>query len=265
MFDPSTVMKKVQYLIIDSEFVNGTNNNFSVTFGITSNTFIEDMREVIGIKVVDFYITQIGGSDDGTGNTAKFVDIVCPQVPMVAQMLSERTGTVLARIPLERNFNGSTNFIMNDKQWKSFTRETKYFNPITIHRLDFQLWEHQGDGDYVTLQPDAEFYMVLEITTRDATAPPEDTNLLIVESVEKLCKKVEKLTKIIQNPPPPPKQKTPLSYVLIALILLIGFGYMIFKMFKTPTPGPQQLLPQVFRPPQVPLRVPGVLPGPRLL
>ena len=69
-------MKKVQYLIIDSEFVNGTNNNFSVTFGITSNTFIEDMREVIGIKVVDFYITQIGGSDDGTGNTAKFVESV---------------------------------------------------------------------------------------------------------------------------------------------------------------------------------------------
>lgn len=254
-------MKKIQYLIIDSEFVNGTNNNFSVTFGITSNTFIEDMREVIGIKVVDFYITQIGSNDDGTGNTAKFVDIICPQVPAVAQLLSERTGMVLTRIPLERNFHNSSNFIMNDKQWSPFIRETKYFNPITIHRLDFQMWEHQGDGDYLPLQPDAEFYMILEITTRDATAPPEDTNLRVVESIEKLCKKFDRLAKVIQNPPPPPVKKTPLSYVLIGLTIVIGIIYMLFKTFNGSPSSP----PNILRPPQIPLRAPGVLPGPRLL
>jgi len=259
-------MKKVQYLIVDSEFVIGTNNNFSVNFDITSNTFIEDMREVIGIKVVDFYVTQIGESGDGRSNQAKFIDIVCPDVPMVAQMLSERTGTVLCRVPLERSFDGSANFVVHDKQWKSFTRETKYFNPISIQKLSFQLYEHQGDGDYVPLQPDAEFYMVLEITTRDATAPPEDTNLRVVEAVDKLGKKFDRLAKIIQNPPPPPKTKTPLSHVVIIILLILGIGFMVMKSMRgspataVPAPVPSMMPAPV----PVTLRVPGAMPS-RLL
>ena len=181
-------MKTVQYLIIDSEFVHGTNNNFSVTFDNSSNTFIDNMRDVIGIKVVEFYVTQIGSASNGVGNEAKFLDIICPQVPTPGQMLSERNGQVLARIALERSFGGSSNLIIHDKQWKPFTRSTKYFNPITIKRLDFLIYEHQGDMDYLPLQPDSEFYMILEITTRDPESPPEDTNLRVVEVVEKLCK-----------------------------------------------------------------------------
>lgn len=255
-------MKKVQYLIIDSEFVNGTNNNFSVSFDITSNTFIEDMRDVIGIKVVDFYVTQIGESGDGRHDQAKFIDIICHDVPTTAQMLSERTGKVLCRVPLERGFNGSANFLIHDKQWRSFTRETKYFNPITIQKLNFELWEHQGDGDYVPLQPDAEFYMVLEITTRDAKAPPEDTNLRVVEAIEKLGKKFDRLSKSIQNPPPPPKQKIPLGYVFIGVVILAGIIYM-FTRSRTPSQGVPVPQP-VMAAPAVPLRVPGALPS-RLL
>lgn len=248
-------MKKVQYLIVDSEFVNGTNNVFSVNFDITSNTFIEDMRDVIGIKVVDFYVTQIGeGGDDGRSNQAKFIDIICHDVPTVAQMLSERTGQVLCRVPLERGFNGSADFVVHDKQWKSFTRETKYFNPITIKKLNFELWEHQGDGDYVPLQPDAEFYMVLEITTRDPNAPPEDTNLRVVEAVEKLGKKFDRLSKSIQNPPPPQKQKIPMSYVFIGVVIIAGIVYMLTRTKTTPPS-----VPLVLAPPVIPLRVPGAL------
>jgi hypothetical protein len=248
-------MKKVQYLIVDSEFVNGTNNVFSISFDITSNTFIEDMRDVIGIKVVDFYVTQIGeGGDDGRSNQAKFIDIICHDVPTVAQMLSERTGQVLCRVPLERGFNGSSNFVVHDKQWKSFTRETKYFNPITIKKLNFELWEHQGDGDYVPLQPDAEFYMVLEITTRDANSPPEDTNLRVVEAVEKLGKKFDRLSKSIQNPPAPQKQKIPMSYVFIGVVIIAGIVYMLTKTKTTPPSAPL-----VLAPPVIPLRVPGAL------
>ena len=253
-------MKKVQYLIIDSEFVNGTNNNFSVSFDITSNTFIEDTRDVIGIKVVDFYVTQVGeGGDDGRSNQAKFIDIICHDVPTVAQMLSERNGQVLCRVPLERGYNGSSNFVVHDKQWKSFTRETKYFNPITIQKLNFELWEHQGDGDYVPLQPDAEFYMVLEITSRDPTAPPEDTNLRVVEAVEKLGKKFDRLAKSIQNPPPPPKQKISLNYIILAILLMGGLFYLFKKSQSTAPPGLGSVPV-----PQVPLRVPGALPS-RLL
>jgi hypothetical protein len=250
-------MKKVQYLIVDSEFVNGTNNNFTITFDNSSNTFIEDMRDVIGLKVVDFYVTQIGeGGDDGRSNQAKFIDIICHDVPTVAQMLSERTGQVLCRVPLERGFNGSSNFVVHDKQWKSFTRETKYFNPITIQKLNFELWEHQGDGDYVPLQPDAEFYMVLEITSRDPQAPPEDTNLRVVEAVEKLGKKFDRLAKSIQNPPPPPKQKIPLGYIFIGLVVIGGLVYVIKRSMTKNVSVPVA--------PPVPLRAPGVLPS-RLL
>jgi hypothetical protein len=254
-------MKKVQYLIVDSEFVNGTNNNFTITFDNSSNTFIEDMRDVIGLKVVDFYVTQIGeGGDDGRSNQAKFIDIICHDVPTVAQMLSERTGQVLCRVPLERGFNGSSNFVIHDKQWKSFTRETKYFNPITIQKLNFEMWEHQGDGDYVPLQPDAEFYMVLEITSRDPQAPPEDTNLRVVEAVEKLGKKFDRLAKSIQNPPPPPKQKIPLGYLFIGLVVIGGLVYVI-KRSMTKNVSASVAVPVV---PAVPLRAPGVLPS-RLL
>jgi hypothetical protein len=259
-------MKKIQYLIVDSDFVIGTNNNFSVNFSITSNTFIEDMRDVIGIKVVDFYVTQVGeGGDDGRSNQAKFIDIICHDIPTVAQMLSERNGQVLCRVPLERGFNGSSNFVVHDKQWKSFTRETKYFNPITIQKLNFELWEHQGDGDYVPLQPDAEFYMVLEITSRDPTAPPEDTNLRVVEAVEKLGKKFDRLAKSIQNPPPPPKQKIPLGYIFIGVVIVAGVIYMLTRSrsITTAVPGPV-VGPPVLAPPAVPLRVPGALPS-RLL
>jgi hypothetical protein len=253
-------MKKVQYLIVDSEFVTGTNNNFSVTFSTSSNTFIEDMRDVIGIKVVDFYVTQIGaGGDDGRSNQAKFIDIICDDVPTSAQMLSERTGQVLCRVPLERGFNGSNNFVVHDKQWKAFSRETKYFNPITIQKLHFELWEHQGDGDYVPLQPDAEFYMILEITTRDAKAPPEDTNLRVVDAIEKLGKKFDKLSKSLQNPPPPPKQKISLHYIILALILVLGSVYMF-----TRNRGSTSQMAPVQAPVPLQMRAPGMLPS-RLL
>ena len=95
------VPKKVQYVVIDSNFVNGTNNTFSLDLTLKSNTHVEDMSRVLGIKLVDFYITQIGDSGaSGSSNIAKFVDIVCPEIPKVAQILDERHGQRLGRVPL---------------------------------------------------------------------------------------------------------------------------------------------------------------------
>ena len=91
------VPKKVQYVVIDSNFVNGTNNTFSLDLTLKSNTHVEDMSRVLGIKLVDFYITQIGDSGaSGSSNIAKFVDIVCPEIPKVAQILDERQGQILS-------------------------------------------------------------------------------------------------------------------------------------------------------------------------
>jgi hypothetical protein len=238
------MVKNVQYIIIDSEFVDGTNNNFTVTFGINSNTFVEQMRDVIGVKLVNFYVTQIGSNDDGIYNEAKYLDIYCAEIPTTAQMLSERSGQVFARIGLERNFKGGTGLIMHDKDWRpAFPRETKYFNPMTIQKLSFQIWEHQGDRDYVPLQPDAEFYMILEVTTKEIKTKSEDPNASMIAAIDKLGKKFDKLSKSIQlvtNPPEPPKKKIPLLHVIIGIIILGGVAYMIKKKFSTsavPVPG----------------------------
>jgi hypothetical protein len=181
------VPKKVQYIVLDSNFVNGTNNTFSLDLTLKSNTHVEDMSRVLGIKMVDFYITQVGGSNANTNsNISKFVDIVCPEVPKVAQILDERHGQILARVPLERHFSGSNEFILRDKQWKRFQQQTNYFNPISIKKLNFNIFEQQDDGDYVKLQPDAKWYMILEITTVNVKEKPKDRELQILRALEKV-------------------------------------------------------------------------------
>lgn len=44
------IPKKVQYMVIDSKYVNGSNNTFSVNLTLESNTHIENMNNVLGIK-----------------------------------------------------------------------------------------------------------------------------------------------------------------------------------------------------------------------
>ena len=141
------VPKRVQYITVDSQYVKGSNNTFTVDISLESNIHIEEMNKVIGVKMVDFYVTQVGQSD-ATGNTnvAKYIDVVCPDVPKIAQMLDERKGQILARVPLERSFTGSNSFIMRDKQWKSFNRQTNYFNPMSIQKLHFNMYEHCFNG-----------------------------------------------------------------------------------------------------------------------
>ena len=249
-FDPSTVQKRIQYITVDTGFVTsvnttmggysmGGNNNFSVNFGTStysvytnnnftnsstysSNIFIQEMRNVIGLKLVDFYVTQIATIEQVVGNTnplaVKYIDILCPDLPDQAQILDERKSKIFARIPLERDFSGTSNIIVNDKQWKSFTRQTNYFNPITIKQLNFQVWELTGQntttdptgaGTYQPLQPDANFYMILEVTTIDydsITLPKEDPQVKVVEAIQSL---ENKFVDLLENLPYMVQQNTP--------------------------------------------------------
>ena len=223
--------KKVQYITVDSQYVTGTNNTFTVDISLESNIHVEEMNKVIGIKMVDFYVTQIGQSD-ATGNTnvAKYIDVVCPDVPKVAQMLDERKGQILARVPLERSFTGSTAFIMRDKQWKSFNRQTNYFNPISIQKLHFNMYESQGDGDYELLQPNVTFYMVLEVTTIDVKEKPVNKEVQILEALHTLIGKIETLNQNVKKLPDkeePKKKKYSFNYILLALFAIVG-GYMYY-------------------------------------
>jgi len=222
--------KKVQYVVIDSDFVNGTNNTFSLDLTLKSNTHVEDMGRVLGIKIVDFYITQIGESNAIVGtNVAKYVDIVCPEVPKVAQILDERHGQILARVPLERHFSGSNEFILRDKQWRRFNQQTNYFNPISIKQLNFKIYENQDDGDYVTLQPDSKWYMVLEITTVNVKEKPKDRELQILYALDKLTKKIELLNTNVQKLPDKPPDENPKKYsfgLLVAILVSLFGGFM---------------------------------------
>jgi hypothetical protein len=222
------IPKKIQYLNVDSPYVNGTGNIFSVDLSITSNAFVEEMRDVIGIKVVDFYITQVGENGPGTSPAIKYIDIVCPDVPTPGQMLSERNSQILSRIPLERNYSGSNNIIQWDKQWGSWNRKTNYFNPISIKKLNFKLYEFQEGGRYELLTP-KHFYFTLEITTIDHKSPSKDTNLRVVKAINKLCTKVDELNENVQRipEPPPPKPKIPLRNILGVLLLVGVVGYLI--------------------------------------
>jgi hypothetical protein len=232
------VPKKVQYVVVDSNFVNGTNNTFSLDLTLKSNTHVEDMSRVLGIKLVDFYITQIGEadpstSDGGTTNIAKYVDIVCPDIPKVAQILDERHGQILARVPLERHMTHSST-VMRDKQWRRFNQQTNYFNPISIKKLNFTINEQQDDGDYVTLQPDAKWYMILEITTVNVKEKPKDRELQILRALEKLLGKIDRLNDNVERLPDKPPDENPKKYsfgMLIAVLvsLLGGFIWWVNK------------------------------------
>jgi hypothetical protein len=233
---PEDIPKKTQYVILDSNFVNGTNNTFSLDLTLESNTHVEDMGRVLGIKMVDFYITQVGeNSSNLNTDIAKFIDIVCPDVPKVAQILDERHGQILARVPLERHFTGSDGIVLRDKQWKSFNRQTNYFNPISIKKLNFEIFEQQDDGDYVKLQPDAKWYMVLEITTVNVKEKPKDRELQILQALEKLLKKIDTLNHNVQKLPDKPPEENPkkFSFGLLVVILTSLLGGFIWWVNKS--------------------------------
>ena len=224
--------KKIQYITVDSGFVNGSNNTFSIDFGLESNIFLREIKDVIGVKLIDFYVTQIGENGVGTDNVAKYIDIVCPDIPTPAQILNERHGQILGRIAIECNFGGSNVYVQHDKQWKGSVQRTTYFNPIALKKLNFEIYELQGDGDYVTLQPDASFYFILEITTIDHKAHQIDnSNELVIEAIDRLGRKIDKFNSHIKKVPdrllkePEPKKKVPLRYIGGTIVVVAALIY----------------------------------------
>ena len=247
------IPKKIQYIVVDSDYVNGSNNTFSLDLTLKSNTHVEDSSRVLGVKLVDFYITQVGdqtpNSDGHPSDIAKYVDIICPDIPQRAQMLDERHGQIFARIPLERHYNHGSHTILRDKQWKSFRRQTNYFNPISIKKLNFNIYEHQDDGGYHTLQPDSKWYMILEVTSVDIKEKPVNREAQILEALYALIGKIDLLHESVQRLPnkeeaeniliQTKRKKFSFNYIIIAFVtLLAGYIYYVNKIRASIIPTP---------------------------
>lgn len=236
--------KRVQYVMVDSGLVNGNNNTFSLDLSLKSSIHVENINQVIGIKVVEFYATQVGGASNAAvaSNIAKFIDIKCDDIPKIAQILDERHGQVLARVPLERHFSGSSADVIRDKQWKAFPRQTNLFNPISMKKLHFKMYEHQDDGDYVLLNPNTSWHMILEVTTISPKEKPKDKNVQILQALEKLTNKIDILNqnvKKLPDKPPEEKKKYPFGYLLLIIgALLGGFIYLVNQGGSPPAPVP---------------------------
>lgn len=247
------IPKKIQYIVVDSEYVNGSNNTFSLDLTLESNAHVEDSSRVLGVKLVDFYITQVGedtpNSDGHPSDIAKYVDIICPDIPQRAQMLDERHGQIFARIPLERHYNHGSHTILRDKQWRSFQRQTNYFNPISIKKLNFNIYEHQDDGGYHTLQPDSKWYMILEVTSVDIREKPVNKEAQILEALYALIGKIDLLHESVQRLPnkeeaesilaQTKRKKISFNYIIIAFVtLLAGYIYYVNKIRASIIPTP---------------------------
>jgi hypothetical protein len=218
-FDFEKWAKKTQYIIIDSDFVTGTAYDFKVPFGQTSNVFIQEMKNVIGVKMVDFFVTEIDGTK------VKYIDVLCPTIPLGAQVLDERNGQIFSRIALERNFSDD-----RDKQAKIMNQSITWFNPISLKNLKFKIFVSNIDGTYEPISTDVSFYFVIEITTLDFVKPHFDTNIRVTRAIEDLTSRVDNLIALIPKDPERHK-KLPAWYIFV-FILLVALAWYFFTRSK---------------------------------
>ena len=82
---------RIQYIMVDSDLVEpriddpsnppaNSSSSFTLDLNQESNLHCECINQVIGIKLVDFYITQVGNTGGGTGIGAKYIDVVCVKI-----------------------------------------------------------------------------------------------------------------------------------------------------------------------------------------
>jgi len=77
----------------------------------------------------------------------------------------------------------------------------------------------------VTLQPDAKWYMILEITTVNIKEKPRDRELQILLALDKLINKIELLNINVQKLPDKPPSENPKKYSFGLLIALIASAF----------------------------------------
>ena len=209
--DLNTIPKKTQLLSLDSRVrTSGTVDNCQFVFGLESNVFMESMRDVICVRLVDYQIATIH-------ENGYLIDLQIEEIPKRAQILDSELGMVFARITIDRDQSARYNY----------DTPPRYFNPITLDRLTIKHTQLSGlNRERTPLQDDSGWMMILEITTIDHEAPKPD----------KLAIAIDKLSDHISKMPPPqlvmpaePKKKIPLYVVVIPIMLVVGLVVYLTK------------------------------------
>jgi hypothetical protein len=228
MEDLKCAPKKTQLISLDSRnATSGTTDHCQFRFGLESNVFIESMKDVVGVRLLDFYITQTGGTAGGTQNLAKIVDIEVDEIPVRGQMLDASLGRLFARVPLERSTNSSISTTGEvGEQWKgAYETPVRYFNPIPLDRLTFRMTQ-VGDTDRTAVPCYAWWFMVLEVTTLDHEAPKPDRLALAIEDLSRYIRDMPPPQIVM---PKPPESKIPVWKVAIPTVVVLGGVYYIWS------------------------------------
>ena len=150
-----------QYISIDS-WMLVNNNNFILDFmqpSPSSNIVLREIDSVIGLKIIDFYVSNATTSTL-TSTNIQYIDVLCPSVPTTWQIKDQRNGVIFDRIFLERDEH-----TIYSKTYKPYYRKDTLFNPIPLSKMQFKLYDMKPTNTYEPLDPNVAFSMTLEVVT----------------------------------------------------------------------------------------------------
>ena len=182
--------KTHQYITIDSRLLDN-NNNFVLDFmqpSPSSNIVLREIDSVIGMKIIDFYVSNATTSTL-TSTNIQYIDVLCPSVPAAGQIKDQRNGIIFDRIFLERDEQ-----TIYSKTYKPYYRKDTLFNPIPLSKIQFKLYNTKPTNTYEPLDPNVAFSMTLEVVTLN----PRHIEDELTTSIKALNKSISRIKFIPQ-------------------------------------------------------------------
>jgi hypothetical protein len=221
--DLISVPKKTQLISLDSRSLSPGEYTFNLR-SAESNIFLEEYKDVIGVRLVDYHIATIQGNVYTGGYV---INVEIPEIPKVAQILDSDSGLIFAKIPLDRVSSVSNPETITRDQHVNRIYDTpnRYFNPIALDRITIKQTMYSGTSrDKLDLQSNAGWMMVLEITTIDHKAPEPDRLLHAIEDLTKYIKKMP-TPQIVMPVEEVKKSKIKLWTIVVPILLIMGAIY----------------------------------------
>lgn len=190
-----------QYITIDSKLFDN-NNNFVLNFmqpayssagaQFSSNLVLQEINNVIGLKIVDFYVANnYTSSETLTSIDIKYIDVQCSNLPSTALINDQFSGILFERIYLERDES-----TVYSKTYKPYYRKDTAFNPIPLSKMEFKLFNLKGGSgfNYSPLDPNVHWSMMLEVTSLN----PKHIEDELTTSIKSLNKSISRIKFIPQ-------------------------------------------------------------------